>query len=190
MQPAQEEKQEETTINNTADETSEPMESCDLVKEAKEMEAEAEEEAHNMSGVSDISLESISSMESATALPTAAGPQTPPPDSAPSPIGISTAGVSDISSDNMDSSSSPLPSAEEEPAAVKVQTAQPDAEKVLATEPEAVTVTTKPEELSVSILEERAHPPPLDPIMAPSSPIYSQVTPSKTPGKRKVYAVF
>ena len=161
-----------------------------------------EGEEPNLSGVSDISMESVSR---GPATPITTGPQTPPtPDEATPPNNPT--GVSDISSDTVGSSQSAdvsmtegdiaMKSADTSAASVAVATppvhtptegetdeqgASTERDGVMSTEGVCVEGVMGEEGIGGRGLR----PPPLD-SLAPSSPLSTTNTPSKTPGKRKV----
>lgn len=188
------------------------------------------EEGGNLSGVSDISSESMI-RDSA---PTATGPQTPPLPSEATPTTLG-AGVSDISSDNMEAVSlqdsadisisedqnnadtsdasleqnsvtpAPLKSlgegvsipAARESVLMEVEGAGSEGRCLgMETEGDTSLAMTSSEEildsnpsLSADSGSVVGRPPPLDALgstLAPPSPLSTQTTPSKTPGKRKV----
>ena len=152
-----------------------------------------EEEERNLSGVSDISMDSSRGHTT----PPTAGPQTPPTPGGTPPTGNPT-GVSDISSDTVGSSQNADVSITEE--GVEMKSADTSASSPVGTTPPvpALVEGEAVERDGASALEagggesvagRGVRPPPLDslgPLVAPSSPLSTQTTPSKTPGKRKV----
>ncbi len=171
-------------------------------------QGEREGEELNLSGVSDISMDSVSR---GPATPTTTGPQTPPtPDEIMPPNNPT--GVSDISSDTVGSSRSAdvsmtegdaeMKSADTSTSSVAVATPPSPAPQGDAREGETEEqgsaerdgVTSSDPVCVEGVAGEEmvgrgVRPPPLDslgPFLAPSSPLSNQLTPSKTPGKRKV----
>lgn len=138
-----------------------------------------EEDAKNLSGVSDISMESVDPK----------APEAPPP-SDQAPAGTAAA-LSDISSDNMEGS--PLPETENKPVPTETSTNASDYPPKTTTAEASVSgpVVVLTSDPSLEQLT-KAKPPPLDSLgggaglIAPQSPQSVQATPTKTPGKRKV----
>ena len=171
---------------------------------------EVEGGSMNVSGVSDISSDLTSKGDET---PPTTGPQTPPPPSGEATPTSIPAGVSDISSDNMDMASPASQSADIGTLEGRGQ------QQVMETESELVAgggvegacpeVKVEPVPLISEpsggvVLDDvtAARPPPLDslsggvaappsplPIPVPKSEPSTQATPSKTPGKRKVLYV-
>lgn len=165
---------------------------------AKEGVAEShdQDEEPNLSGVSDISMESVSR---GPATPITTGPQTPPTPEETTPPS-NQAGVSDISSDTVGSTHSADVSIAERDAELKsadpISTVALPPGHVTEGNPDEQESTTERDYVSTGEgvgIEGMAgedggrglRPPPLD-SLAPSSPLSATNTPSKTPGKRKV----
>ena len=164
---------------NLSEATSPPPSStsCDGIVETirshdspAEIEGVADEEGSNLSGISNISTDSVSEPHPLFC----SGPQTPPTNSA---------GVSDISSDNMECATSPVSPSNTETGKL------PSSEAILEVAPPPLTVEIK-DTPTVDIIGAGGRPPPLDylggPNVPPLSPSSGQATPTKTPGKRKV----
>ena len=157
-------------------------ESCDLSCDLEE-------------GVSSMNVSDISSDLTSRATPPAVGPQTPPPLSHETTPTSNSAGVSDISSDAMDVSS-PAHSADvstlEGRGTGEDESVQVDS---TASEPPKVILTSDPIAGGVAEEVRMGRPPPLDSLsasltQAPPSPLSTQNTPSRIPGKRKVSIVY
>ena len=161
----------------------------------EDVEHSHDQDDANLSGVSDISLDSISRPP-----PGMGGSKSPIPDSQAPPTSGIPAGMSDISSDNMEESSvSPAhDEAEQKPAHQSELSSNPatrgeeNSKRVLTSdslqEPQAMnTEEAECSSLPGGVLDDVTGGRLLDPVgVAPLSPLSSQATPTKTPGKRKV----
>ena len=192
-------------------EKDEPAKEVGVVFPGSHDPKEEEEELANLSGVSDISSESMS-RELMSPAPAFTGPQTPPPVSGETTPASGPAGVSDISSDNMETNSADVSISE---TSMETEThpitdgAASELEGGVANPRRTESVMEGPgveagggregvaeSDVGVATSEGSSRPLPEvvqpDPSVeepvggAPPSPQSTQCTPSKTPGKRKV----